>query len=728
MGGRSWLLAAGKRVAANVFFALRRARRRWREGAVPIALRRPAHLPSLRTALALPVEWESPAAALPETRGRAVATQELSCVLILYAHNRLSLLRRCLEHVPAPQPPGYRVILADDGSDTHTRDFLRGYAAETGVELLRLDQASGPMVAFNAAVGACGDSDLDVVLLDGRGIPSAGWLEGLSRAAHGDVETGIATPLSNMATDTWLRARPGDSFRDTARLLSNMGFQCDPDCTFPEEGCLYIRREAWTRVGPLDERYRCLAYGFLDYVLRAHQMGLYTVCSCTAHLYHQAPPQITGDAARKDVVELLRQWHPIENALEQDEVQSVLGHLRLEVEEQVPRHHLHLDEAQGYYHETFSEIRREWNFPRALRGYTRLLPEYLAKKEKRAGAPRVVFLLNRLQRAGGVLVAADMINDLILEGLDVRLVVHSPRAYDQSMDLLTEPIFFRNRQELIEHFPEADIVVGTFWNTMYAIMKVFVQRRNFTPAYFVQDFEPLFIPEQDHELRALCARTYRLTPYCFALTPWIRDRVAEAGGQVTLIPPSLDLDVFYPRDVDAAADGKKIILVMLRPSTPRRGFDTAMEVFRRLALRRNDFVVHSFGAAASDMEAYRMGFPAVHHGLVANADLPELYSRAYCFAEFSDFQGFGRTIMESFACGTPAVVTRSGGSEMLCEEGVNCLAAPPREVDALVAHLDTLLEQPALRHQLAAGCRTSVARFERRSSARSVADYLRQIP
>jgi len=727
-GGSSRLLAAGKRVAVNLLFALRRARRYLREGDMPAYLRRPDDVPSLRRALGLPAEWVAPAAALPETRGGAAMVPHAACVLIIYAHGPLGLIRRCLEQVSPPAPPDYRVVIIDDGADAHTASFLHAFTAgHAGIQLLRFDKTRGPLAAFNAAMAAHAEPGADVLLLDGRGLPSPRLRELLARSAHGDAETGLATPLSNMATDVWLRARPGDSFRDTGRMLAGMGFEYDPDCIFPEEGCLYIRGDARARVGMLDERYQCMAYGFVDFVLQARRKGLYTVCSCASYVHQQAPPCATDDAARADAMALLQRWHPIGEAVEQDEVQAVLGHLRREAGEHIPTYRLYREEARGYYHESFSEIRREWNFGRALRGYTRLLPEYLARKAPREGAPRVVFLLNRLQRAGGVLVVADMINDLILAGMDVQLVVHSPRGYDRSIDLLTEPIFFRNRHELIEHFPRADIVVGTFWNTMYAIMKIFVQRRDFTPAYFVQDFEPLFIPERERELRALCEQTYRLTPYCFALTPWIRDRVAEAGGEVALIPPSLDLDVFYPRDVPAAG-AKKIILTMLRPRTPRRGFDTAVEVFRRLALHRADFVVHSFGAAPAEMEAHRMGFPAVHHGVVANAELPELYSRAWCFAEFSDFQGFGRTIMESFACGTPAVVTRSGGAEMLCEEGVNSLSAPPRDVDALVAHLNTLLDQPALRQQLASQCRAGVARYERRQSAREVAAYLGRIP
>ncbi|NIA13244.1 MAG: glycosyltransferase [Nitrospiraceae bacterium] len=389
-------------------------------------------------------------------------------------------------------------------------------------------------------------------------------------------------------------------------------------------------------------------------------------------------------------------------------------------------HYLSADEAGATYHESFSELLFHRGFAERIEAYTARLNAFLEARPERFELPRVTFLLNRLQRSGGVLSVAQLLNDLVLMGVNAKLVVHSPRGYDARIPLLTPPIFFKNREDLLEHFPESDIVVGTFWNTMYAVAELFLRRENFVPAYFVQDFEADFLPEPDRAMRAWCLRTYTLTPYCFAKTPWLCERVHETGGSITEVPPAVDLDLFRPRGAASSGERKRI-LAMLRPGTPRRGFDTAMAVFERLAAARDDFEVHSFGSSNEELAGHAMHFPCVNHGPVPNHRLPWLYSQAYCFAEFSEFHGFGRTIAESFACGTPAVVTESGGADSFCTDGVNCLTAKPGDVDALARQLGKLLDEPGFRGQLAAQCRESVRHFNRKRSARETLAFFQSI-
>ena len=387
---------------------------------------------------------------------------------------------------------------------------------------------------------------------------------------------------------------------------------------------------------------------------------------------------------------------------------------------------LSVDEASATYHESFSELLFHPAFIERIETYDARLNAFLGARPECSRPPRVTFLLNRLQHAGGVLSVAQLVNDLVLMGVDAKLVIHSPRGYDARIPLLTEPILFRDREDLLEHFPKSDIVVGTFWNTMYAVAELFLRRENFVPAYFAQDFEPDFLPEGDRAMRAWCLRTYTLTPYCFAKTPWLCERVREAGGTIAEVPPAVDLDLFRPR-ATAPSGERKRVLTMLRPGTPRRGFDTAMAVFERLAAVRDDFEVHSFGSSDQALAGRAMAFPCVNHGLVPNHRLPWLYSQAYCFAEFSDFHGFGRTIAEAFACGVPAVVTQSGGADSFCTDGLNCLTAKPGDVEALAHQLGALLDDSQRRDQLAAGCRESVRHFDRKRSARETLAFFQSI-
>jgi len=695
-------------VLETAFRALRGWNALGRAG-TPAALCRPEHLPSL---CGRPVAGDAPG---PFSAASATkhSGERGPCAVVLVVHNGLDSLRPCLRGL-ADSRGQTRVILVDDESDQPTARFIDAFVSEhDGFELRRPQWPLGTMRSLNAGIKAAGEAD--IILLDCRTLLAPGCLDALADCARRAPGAGIVTPLSNTATQAWIRPRPGESFLETSSRLA----QTPPDrpvpVAFPDEGCLYVCREVCEAIGGLDEAFTEPAYAFLDFAVRAREAGYETVCCTCAYAFHPAPPFAinTQDAQR-----LRERAGP---SLPETAYDAALDAFRRSVcpatsgPGSLPG--VCREEARWHYHETFSVLVREPGFNADMHAYRERLDTFLGRRPARPQRPRIVFLLNRLQRGGGVISVAQLINDLILLGVDARLVVHSPRSFDPEIPLLTEPLFFRGRSELVTHFPQADIVVGTFWNTMYAVAKVFLDRGNFVPAYFVQDFEPAFIPESQPELREACKKTYALTPFAFAKTPWICGKVRGCGGTIALVPPAIDLDLFYPRDL-SPTPGLKRVLTMLRPSTPRRGFHTALAVFNRLAQERSDFEVHSFGSTDSELAHYTIKFPLINHGRVPNHQLPYLYSRAWCFAEFSSFHGFGRTVAEAFACGTPALATESGGTEFFCRPDINCLTARPGDVDALCAQLAKLLDDEGTRARLATRCRESVAGFDRLESAR----------
>jgi glycosyltransferase involved in cell wall biosynthesis len=355
--------------------------------------------------------------------------------------------------------------------------------------------------------------------------------------------------------------------------------------------------------------------------------------------------------------------------------------------------------------------------------YRAKLDAFLAKRPALAGPPRITVLLNLLTNAGGVLSVVQLVNDLVADGLEVRLVVRSPQGYVEGATK-TEPVFYSDQASLIRGLSQdADMVIGTLWSTMYYVMEAFCASPSFVPAYFVQDFEPLFYSEHRKDLRRFAEATYSFTPYCFAKTPWICDQVRGVGGRIHRVPPGLDLDLFKASSADVGGC-KKRILTMLRPHTPRRGAATAIAVLSRLLQEREDVEIHFFGASDQDVAALNLPFAYVNHGVVENANLPGLYGKAYLYADFSEFHGFGRTIAEAMACGTPCVVTESGGIDAFVVQGENGLRAPVGDVDALVGALNSLLDGADLRARLSGNCRESVLPFDRAHSARATKDFL----
>jgi glycosyltransferase involved in cell wall biosynthesis len=85
-------------------------------------------------------------------------------------------------------------------------------------------------------------------------------------------------------------------------------------------------------------------------------------------------------------------------------------------------------------------------------------------------------------------------------------------------------------------------------------------------------------------------------------------------------------------------------------------------------------------------------------GYVPEEELIELYRRAWVVASTSLREGWGMTITEAGACGTPSVASRiSGHQDAVVDGTTGILVDGP---DDLITGLDTLLSDHALRNRL----------------------------
>ncbi len=94
-------------------------------------------------------------------------------------------------------------------------------------------------------------------------------------------------------------------------------------------------------------------------------------------------------------------------------------------------------------------------------------------------------------------------------------------------------------------------------------------------------------------------------------------------------------------------------------------------------------------------------------GRLADGDLLELYRHAWVLASTSLREGWGMSITEAGACGTPSVVTRIAGHVDAVEHGVSGLLVD--NTQAFAVALDTVLRDAALRDRLDQGARARAA-------------------
>ena len=102
-------------------------------------------------------------------------------------------------------------------------------------------------------------------------------------------------------------------------------------------------------------------------------------------------------------------------------------------------------------------------------------------------------------------------------------------------------------------------------------------------------------------------------------------------------------------------------------------------------------------------------------GHVTDAELVALYRRAWVVASSSAREGWGMTLTEAAACGTPAVATDIAGHRDAVVDGVSGLLAPP---SALADRLDDVLSNEVLRERLSRGARRTAAELTWEATAR----------
>jgi mannosyltransferase len=104
------------------------------------------------------------------------------------------------------------------------------------------------------------------------------------------------------------------------------------------------------------------------------------------------------------------------------------------------------------------------------------------------------------------------------------------------------------------------------------------------------------------------------------------------------------------------------------------------------------------------------------------------YQRLTIYAFTSRNEGFGLTLIEAMAAGAALVASRAGAATLVVEEGVTGVLVPPGDVDALVAALEPLMQDPAAASAIGARGRVRVVeKFSLEAEADKIAAVYRTL-
>lgn len=641
----------------------------------------------------------------PVTHARNDEMTRLRVDIIVPVCNALTDVKACLaslSETPADCP--VRVLVINDGSDAETTAWLREACATLGTdsttfELIEHPENRGYTRAVNTGLKT---SDAPfVVTLNSDTIVTKNWLEGLIRCMRSDPGIGIVGPLSNAASwqnvpDLYgldgkfaINALPeGLTPNDMADIVRHASRRIYPRSTFVNGFCFMIRRAVIDAVGYLDEVAFPTGYGEEnDFCMRAQDAGFELAYADDTYVFH-AKSKSFGSVRREALARAGG------DAIKAKHGEEKFGGLLARVARTDQ-----MDEVRR-------RIRTVLNDSRA--GTAERTVEMITRQ-------RVLFILPVRGGGGGAHSVVQEVAAMRRLGVDAKVAIRAGDL-DDFMRLYGD---IENAEALFAPFTDRtlllvasgyDIAVATIFTSVKLVAEIVEALPWILPAYYVQDYEPLFFEEGD-PLRNEAYESYTRIPgaFLFAKTSWICRTIEKAHDvPVCKVEPSIDHEVYSlegPRV--AEADGTICVTAMIRPRTPRRGAARTMKLLSMLKARFGAQVtIRIFGCDENSPDFLELDsdFEFVSHGILTRPEVAALLRSANVFIDLSDYQAFGRTGLEAMACGALAVVPQAGGGSEYAIDGLNAVVVDSLDVQSAADKIIAVL-----------GDRAQVARLQLRA-------------
>lgn len=256
---------------------------------------------------------------------------------------------------------------------------------------------------------------------------------------------------------------------------------------------------------------------------------------------------------------------------------------------------------------------------------------------------------------------------------------------------------------------------------------------------------PESVPAKRRTLMALSLKnTCRRVDALVTVSEFSKQEIVKHLGvspeKITVTYNGVDSSVFHPgypdEELRRAKERRGITrdyFLYVGTLEPRKNLVRLLEAYALLKARRHDLPLLVLAGQKGWMydEIFRrtaelgLSQDVVYTGYLTEREKPLLMGGALAFLFVSLYEGFGIPPLEAMACGTPTLV--SDCSSLPEVAGDATLLADPKDIEAIAAQMELLLDQPELRVSLSEKGRKRAKEFTWEKSASVLLDLFRQL-